>query len=193
MNVFGKNDVEVCQKSWKLVEEFWRYKQMWAVKRSGLLFWPTLYTKTCIRPGAKKRNVCSTKLITLHVAYIKYQKAITGDRINHFSTNNTHTHTTVLRLCGICPGQPGWAGTRRNIHPLKKHSPTQITWQIIKSDSWKWNIFTLYDSEFWPMIILIFIHHLGKRACQIARSEVTKIKSFVQTQTRQTCTYCISW
>ena len=30
----------------------------------------------------------------------------------------THTHTTVLRLCGICPGKPGWAGTRRNIHPL---------------------------------------------------------------------------
>jgi len=24
---------------------------------------------------------------------------------------STHTHTTVLRLCGICPGQPGWAGT----------------------------------------------------------------------------------
>jgi len=31
---------------------------------------------------------------------------------------HTHTHTTVLRLCGICPGKPGWAGTRRNIHPL---------------------------------------------------------------------------
>ena len=30
----------------------------------------------------------------------------------------SHTHTTVSRLCGICPGQPGWAGTRRNIHPL---------------------------------------------------------------------------
>jgi len=30
----------------------------------------------------------------------------------------THTHTTVLRLFGFCPGQPGWAGTRRNIHPL---------------------------------------------------------------------------
>jgi len=29
----------------------------------------------------------------------------------------THT-TTVLRLCGICLGKPGWAGTRRNIHPL---------------------------------------------------------------------------
>jgi len=29
-----------------------------------------------------------------------------------------YTHTTVLQLCGICPGQPVWAGTRRNIHPL---------------------------------------------------------------------------
>jgi len=27
----------------------------------------------------------------------------------------THTHTTVLRLSGFCPGQPRWAGTRRNI------------------------------------------------------------------------------
>ena len=34
------------------------------------------------------------------------------------SRARTHTHTTVLRLCGICPAQPGWAGTRRNIHPL---------------------------------------------------------------------------
>jgi len=29
-----------------------------------------------------------------------------------------HTHTTILRLFGFCPGQPRWAGTRRNIHPL---------------------------------------------------------------------------
>jgi len=26
--------------------------------------------------------------------------------------------TTVLWLTGFCPGQPGWASTRRNIHPL---------------------------------------------------------------------------
>ena len=31
---------------------------------------------------------------------------------------HTYTHTTVLRLSGFCPGQPGWAGTRRNILPL---------------------------------------------------------------------------
>jgi len=30
----------------------------------------------------------------------------------------THTHTTILRFSGFCPGQPGWAGTKRNIHPL---------------------------------------------------------------------------
>ena len=30
----------------------------------------------------------------------------------------THTHATILRLCGFCPVQPGWDGTRRNIHPL---------------------------------------------------------------------------
>jgi len=30
----------------------------------------------------------------------------------------THTHTTVLWLSGFCLGQPGWASTRRNIHPL---------------------------------------------------------------------------
>ena len=29
-----------------------------------------------------------------------------------------HTHTTVLWLFEFCPGQPRWAGTRRNIHPL---------------------------------------------------------------------------
>jgi len=30
----------------------------------------------------------------------------------------TTTTTTILWLSGLCPGQPGWAGTRRNIHPL---------------------------------------------------------------------------
>ena len=31
-----------------------------------------------------------------------------------------HTHTTVLRLSGLCLRQPGWACTRRNIHPLTR-------------------------------------------------------------------------
>jgi len=33
-------------------------------------------------------------------------------------TEISHTHTTILRLSGFCPEQTGWAGTRRNIHPL---------------------------------------------------------------------------
>ena len=32
--------------------------------------------------------------------------------------NYIMTTTTILRLSGLCPGQPAWAGTRRNIHPL---------------------------------------------------------------------------
>jgi len=38
----------------------------------------------------------------------------TGDNCKH-----AHTHTQpFLWLYGFGPGQPGWAGTRRNIHPL---------------------------------------------------------------------------
>jgi len=37
---------------------------------------------------------------------------------NCFNWGERRTHTTVLRLFGFCPGQPGWAGTRRNMHPL---------------------------------------------------------------------------
>jgi len=31
---------------------------------------------------------------------------------------HTHIHTTILWICEFCPGQPRWAGTRRNVHPL---------------------------------------------------------------------------
>jgi len=30
----------------------------------------------------------------------------------------TYRHTTILQLYRFCPGQPGWAGTRRDIHAL---------------------------------------------------------------------------
>jgi len=29
-----------------------------------------------------------------------------------FTQAHTHTHKTILRLCGFCPGKPAWAGTR---------------------------------------------------------------------------------
>jgi len=43
------------------------------------------------------------------------------------TTTTTTTTSTVLRLSGFCPGQPWWAGIRRNIHPL---TPT-VLWSII--------------------------------------------------------------
>jgi len=36
----------------------------------------------------------------------------------NITTSNIHTHNCFTALW-ICPGQPGWAGTRRNIHPLQ--------------------------------------------------------------------------
>jgi len=41
------------------------------------------------------------------------------------ASSTSHTrHTTILRLCGICLGHPGWAGTRRNItHSHSSWSP----------------------------------------------------------------------
>ena len=39
--------------------------------------------------------------------------------LTHLHTQtHTHTHATVLQLSGFCLAQPGWAGSRRNIHPL---------------------------------------------------------------------------
>jgi len=34
------------------------------------------------------------------------------------SHKHMHTHMHTQQLFGCCLGQPGWAGTRRNIHPL---------------------------------------------------------------------------
>ena len=38
-----------------------------------------------------------------YVAYGEYIEA----KVGHFAQEQRHTHTTVLRLCGICPGKPG--------------------------------------------------------------------------------------
>jgi len=45
--------------------------------------------------------------------------AIDGQKLADITSHaHVHTHTTVLWLYGFCLGQPGWASTRRNIHPL---------------------------------------------------------------------------
>jgi len=47
-----------------------------------------------------------------------YRWTLNKPLLHTYRYGYTHTHTTILRLCGFCPGQPGWAGTRRNILPL---------------------------------------------------------------------------
>jgi len=42
-----------------------------------------------------------------------------GPKICHFTiVPHTHTQPSYQMASGFCLGQPGWAGTRRNIHPL---------------------------------------------------------------------------
>jgi len=50
--------------------------------------------------------------------------------------NNTHTNITILRLSALCPGQPGWASTRRNIHPL---TPIVVISQPLSASSIYYN------------------------------------------------------
>ena len=48
--------------------------------------------------------------------YINQQPPVKPSIILHWL--NSLTHTTICWLSGLCPAQPRWAGTRRNIHPL---------------------------------------------------------------------------
>ena len=59
-------------------------------------------------------NGCSVDVVSC-IIYLLFCK-----RYNTLNTTTatTHKHTTVLQLYGFCLGQPGWAGIRRNIHPL---------------------------------------------------------------------------
>ena len=49
---------------------------------------------------------------------------------------HTHTHTTILQLSGFCSGQPRWAGTRRDIHPLKSQGGCHGSWLLPYRSCW---------------------------------------------------------
>ena len=46
-----------------------------------------------------------------------------------------HTYTTILRLFGFCPGQPGWASTRRNIYLLESAQSAYIRQVWVRTDT----------------------------------------------------------
>ena len=52
--------------------------------------------------------------------------SITDSFSRYFIDLSTHTQPFYSSLeSGLCPGQPGWAGTRRNIHPLNTYHSHQ--------------------------------------------------------------------
>jgi len=77
-------------------------------------------------------NAQFRQVVLDHVTESALRNSSAGQVVVCLSSLVTHTHTTVLRLCGICPGQPGWAGTRRNIHPqLGNKTFTELSLSVI--------------------------------------------------------------
>ena len=69
-----------------------------------------------------------------------------------------HTqHTTILRLSGFCPGLPGWAGTRGNIHPL-------TTILIVNHPS---SAFTIYCDPWHPPCSICAWHFFSTNSVQV--------------------------
>jgi len=68
----------------------------------------------------KLHHVASLHLSTLFLALCRlpkfWQKCVKHDISS--ITQPINTQKTVLWLSGFFPGQSGWDGTRRNIHPL---------------------------------------------------------------------------
>jgi len=101
-------------------------------------------------------NSCRWSFTVLHT----HTHAHAHAHVRTHAHAHTHTHN---RLTALCPGLPGWAGTRRNIHPLTSILYHQTSYQLPPSfytDTvkcpwsnfyfylWHWNIdyFTLLRS-----------------------------------------------
>jgi len=60
---------------------------------------------------------CAETMICRCTGHLIVRRVILRYTRTHVCTH-AHAHTTILWLYEFCLGQPGWAGTRRNIHPL---------------------------------------------------------------------------
>ena len=106
-----------------------------------------------------------------------------------FLTSNTYTHTTILCLYAFCPGQPVWAGPRRNIHPL---TPIVVINRPISASS-------IYYNPWHPLCsitcLTVFFHNLSPSflwsTLGLAPSTSYSIHFFTQSLSafRNTCTY----
>jgi len=74
-------------------------------------------THVCVETFRTQVELFWQSVVVMGVTYsgLWHQRNL---KYNVHTHMHTHPYTAVLRLFGFCPGQPGWAGTRRNIHPL---------------------------------------------------------------------------
>ena len=106
----------------------------------------------CLSIDAAADNLCSAGVVTFE--WCDTVGSVTGRAcglhrkpfwfisiLQSFSPLTTHTHTTVLRLSGFCPGQPRWAGTRETpSHTYHDHRSSPIrfihaSWSTASSSS----------------------------------------------------------
>ena len=81
--------------------------------------------------------------------------SVQSQQHGHMLSTTTTTTTTVLRLFGFCPGQPGWASTRRNIHPLTPIVVIKYPYLLPPST-------TIHDIlPIQSMCFTVFIHNLS--------------------------------
>ena len=110
----------------------------------------------------------------------------------------THAHThTHNRLTALCPGLPGWASTRRNIHPLTsiliiRHPinflhPFTLTLKSVLEVIF---IF-IYDTE---ILTILHYYDLQQPPCSISISVLISLSySIRQSVALVLCDACTQW
>jgi len=91
------------------------YPGLAASAAAGVHFPPAdFYTAQSLPPGLlmsmKMPNVSAANWLGLDRfanCLNNYAVFLKTGPLYYFQITHTHTHTTVLRLCGICPGKPG--------------------------------------------------------------------------------------
>jgi len=79
-------------------------------------------TISLTRPSSDMRTTVNWHAVSTSRYSALHQIPRQTELIGTINFAKTHTHTTILRLCGLCLGQSVWAGTRRYISPFSGFS-----------------------------------------------------------------------
>jgi len=99
-----------------------------------------------------------------------------------YNSNNNH-----FNIMALCPGLPGWAGTRRNIHPHPDHHPIFISFfHLLRSVS-----FSLFRLRAWQSFCTTSLHVIIGLPLGLEPSTSYSIHFFTKSLSsfRNTCPY----